>query len=243
VSNVLLEQAEKNGMCIRPLRDLPADYEDRFEPTSFVPRDFLLRLKHWPGILQPPPDVAGYESNGIYRRAVTWDMVMERRRKRQAARFEEIEENYDSEEIKRVPMYVWVFWCPGVGGFAFSGFAFKGWWLYLIGRNYSNGKYMGFELTKKIMDLFPLVEANLFGPPDEEKWKREFVKQFPRGLWCGKPQGKALVWAEVSRYGIEKLERTEWVHDRGDLANVDDAARHAARERKEELAEDEEYYE
>ena len=97
-----------------------------------------------------------------------------------------------------------------------------------------------------LMAVKPRFQAGIFGisstadmrplkrPPDGEKWKKKFVKQFARGLWCGKPQGKAPVWATMSRYGIEKLERTEWTHDRGEMANVDDAARHTGRERTEE---------
>jgi len=110
--------------------------------------------------------------------------------------------------IQRRPLYVWVFWCPG-----FFGFAYRGWWLYLIGRGISSSKYLekGKKTVARLMELFPLVEPNLFGPPDLEKWKSEFVKRYKRGRWCGKPQGKAPVWAEIKGDRIERiLSRAEW---------------------------------
>ena len=73
--------------------------------------------------------------------------------------------------VQRRLLYVWVFWCPGVGGFAF-----RGWWISLVGINIDfECKY--FERTKMcsgLMELFPLVEKPLFGfgPPDIEKWKK-----------------------------------------------------------------------
>ena len=107
----------------------------------------------------------------------------------------------------RRPLYVWVFWCPGA-----FGFAYRGWWLYLIGRGISTSKY--FErstMCSTIMSLFPIVEPNLFGPPDIEQWKAEFVRRYQRGLWCGKPQGKAPIWVEVKGDCIERiLGRAKW---------------------------------
>ncbi|KKN74455.1 hypothetical protein LCGC14_0390750 [marine sediment metagenome] len=109
--------------------------------------------------------------------------------------------------IHRRPLYVWVFWCPGVGIF------FRGWWIALIGRGYERCRYLERDKIKisSLMKLFPLVEPTLYGPPDIREWKREFVKRYQRGTWCGKPQGKAPIWAEVQGSSIERiLGRAEW---------------------------------
>jgi len=104
------------------------------------------------------------------------------------------------------PLYVWVFWCPG-----FFGFAYRGWWLYLFGRGISSNKYQEGDIFSQLMELFPLIEPTLYGPPDIKEWKAEFVKRYQRGYWCGKPQGKAPIWAEVKGTSIEKiLGRAEW---------------------------------
>lgn len=111
----------------------------------------------------------------------------------------------------RRPLYVWVFWCPGISGF------FEGLWTYLVGvgRDYHGGGYKGQlegYLLDEVMRLFPLVERSLF--PDYqyyESWRREFVKKYQCGFWCGKPQGKAPIWAEVRGDTIIKiLGRAQW---------------------------------
>lgn len=118
----------------------------------------------------------------------------------------------ECDNVKRVPAYVWVFFCPGVGGFAY-----RGWWLYIKGRNINEGfRTLQSETIKKVMELFPLVQPSLFCKfseydEDVERWKREFVKKFPRGKWCGKPQGKSPVWAEFKNGRFVRLiERAEW---------------------------------
>jgi len=97
--------------------------------------------------------------------------------------------------IEKRPLYVWVFWCPGI-----SDFFFKGWWIYLIGREISEcvGERKDNNIIKKLLELFPLIEPNLFGWRDILKWKRKFVHNYRCGCWCGKPQGKAPVWAEIN---------------------------------------------
>ena len=110
--------------------------------------------------------------------------------------------------IQKRPLYVWVFWCPGIS-FTF----FRGWWIDIVGRGIDfNCKFFdGTTMCSSLLDLFPLVENNLFGPRDIEKWKAEFVKRYQRGLWCGKPQGKAPIWAEVQGTDIRKiLGRAKW---------------------------------
>ncbi len=103
---------------------------------------------------------------------------------------------------QRRALYVWVFWCPGI-----FGFTYQGWWLYIIGGDYECGKYLEQDekIVSRLMELFPLVEPKLFGPPDISKWKKEFVKRYQRGYWCGKPQGKSPIWAEVQGGSIRKL--------------------------------------
>lgn len=110
--------------------------------------------------------------------------------------------------IERRALYVWVFWCPGL-----FGFAYRGWWVYLIGRGIESGKYLeqDTKTMSRLMELFPLVESTLFGSPDIAKWKKEFVKRYRRGTWAGRPQAKAPVWAEVEGTRIRRiLGRAKW---------------------------------
>lgn len=120
--------------------------------------------------------------------------------------------------VRRVPLYVWVFWCPGV-----SGFIFRGWFTYLIGVSFeANVNFKGGlpAMQRRLMELFPLTEPGLWDDCDErvfDRWQKEFVKRYPRGLRLGKPQGKAPVWAEVRTgyYGniptiTRLLSRAEW---------------------------------
>ena len=114
---------------------------------------------------------------------------------------------------KRVPLYVWVFWCPGI-----NNFFFRGWWTYLIGRGISEvvseSRYVGESRDLEIMELFPLIHPRLFGEytcGEKEKWRIKFAKRYQRGLWCSKPQGKAPVLAEVEGTRIIRiLGRIEW---------------------------------
>jgi len=112
----------------------------------------------------------------------------------------------------RRPLYVWVFWCPGVGGFAF-----RGWWTYLIGKNISYSpafRNNDRKTISRLMELFPLIEPKLFGPPNLDEWMAEFVRRYQRGYWCGKPQGKSPIWAEVQGSNIRRLlNRVEWPED------------------------------
>ena len=116
---------------------------------------------------------------------------------------------YNKKDIRA--LYVWVFWCPGISGI------FEGLWTYIIGigEEYHGGGYKGDLagcLLDEVMRLFPLVERPLF--PDYQyynSWQREFIKKYQRGTWCGRPQGKAPIWAEVKGKRIVKiLGREEW---------------------------------
>jgi len=122
--------------------------------------------------------------------------------------------------VRRVPLYVWVFHCPGV-----SGFAFKGWWTYLIGIKgecYGGGHKGNVEggLFDKIKELFPIADPMLHGIEEgweqDERWMKGFARRYQRGKWCGKPQGKAPVWAEIEGNSIRKiLSRAEWPMTKG----------------------------
>jgi len=197
----MAELPEKIGELYPQIpRDLPADYEGRFCPNSFMPRKFLINTKKWvkpefrPYILTPPDNVAGYESDGYYRRAVTWDMVMQRRRKRQQIELERKRDNYDV--IYKKPLFVWVFWCPGISGI------FRGWWAYLKGYD---DDYHADELLEQVIKLFPLVEIDLFGKFNLDLWMKRFVKKYKRGTWCGKPQGLSPVWTLVQGHYVQKI--------------------------------------
>lgn len=117
----------------------------------------------------------------------------------------------ESQITHRRPLYIWVFWCPGISGF------FEGWWTYIIGCGVEHGgKYSrDSSLILQAMELFPIVEPMLFNLKEDwqqrEKWMKEFAKRYQRGLWCGKPQGKSLIWAEIKGSRIERiLGRAEW---------------------------------
>lgn len=110
--------------------------------------------------------------------------------------------------VERRALYVWVFWCPGL-----FGFAYRGWWLYYIGRGIESGKYLerDKDMMAQITRLFPVLAPDLFGHLDMHEWKQVFVRRYRRGFWCGKPQGKAPVWAEVEGDHIRRLiSRAEW---------------------------------
>ncbi len=120
---------------------------------------------------------------------------------------------YHTTEIRA--LYVWVFWCPGISGF------FKGLWTYFvgIGGDYRGGGYKGEvsgSLLDDVMDLFPLVDKPLFTKNNNvweyhNEWQQRFVRKYQRGKWCGKPQGKAPVWAEVEEGSVKKIiGRIQW---------------------------------
>ena len=118
--------------------------------------------------------------------------------------------------VQRRALYVWVFWCPGISGI------FEGLWTYIvgIGRDYHGGGYKGQvegHCLEKVMELFPLVDKPLF--PDwryYDQWQEQFIKKYPaKTKWCGKPQGKAPVWALVKGGTVrEILGRAQWPNNR-----------------------------
>lgn len=200
----------------RRLRDLPKDEEDSFCPNTFVPRQFLINTKNGvredikPLILSPPDNVAGYESDGYFRRAVTWKIFMERRRERQKKRLEDKRSCWDF--VRKIPLFIWVFHCPGISGI------YEGTWLYFKGREkYYGGGFkgsIGCELLDRVIALFPLVEKDLFGNYDFELWKSLFIKKYKKGCWAGRPQGLTPVWTLVR--GGQVLEITDKIQVKSD---------------------------
>ncbi|MCK4819507.1 hypothetical protein KA005_27315 [bacterium] len=103
--------------------------------------------------------------------------------------------------VYRRALYVWAFYVPG--------FFFSGWWIYLvgIGHDYHGGGYKGQvdgNLLDNLLRLFPLVEPDLF-ETNCDKWIAEFVKRYQKGRRGGKPQGKALVWAQIKDGYVERI--------------------------------------
>jgi len=99
-------------------------------------------------------------------------------------------------------LYVWTFWCPDI---------YTGWWTYLIGRDISYGRYLdrNKNIVERLMELFN-PEPMLFDISFRD-WQLWFVKKFQKGKWCGKPQGKSPVLAEVRGSHIERIiKRVEW---------------------------------
>ncbi len=165
-----------------------------------------IRLDQVPPLIWPDDAVSAYQEH-MY---APWQFTTKAdiRRKRQKVAKHVLWFKREYKVSQRRAAYVWVFWCPGI-----NGIFYRGWWLYIIGNNFSTSKYFERDTEKiqKLMKLFPLVEPTLFGPPDIKKWKREFVKRYQRGKWGGKPQGKAPIWCEVERdYIIKILSRAEW---------------------------------
>lgn len=102
----------------------------------------------------------------------------------------------------RRPLYVWVFWCPGISGI------FEGLWTYIVGvgREYHGGGYKGElagHLLEEVMRLYPVCDS-LF-PLSKNQWQKAFVEKYTRGKHCGRPQGKAPIWAEVQGTIIRKI--------------------------------------
>lgn len=154
------------------------------------------------GKIKLPPEFACVYDGKVY----TWADVMQLRRKRQKEILALKRTPYD--QIQKKPLYLWVFWCPGISGI------FEGIWTYIVGvgREYNGGGSKGQldgHLLDEVMRLFPV--CNSLFPVSRNQWEEEFVKKYTRGHWCGKPQGKAPIWAEVQGSDIINiLGRAEW---------------------------------
>lgn len=161
------------------------------------------------------PDVARATKDEHGRwRTVTWAEVGRQKRARQRRQLER-RRCVAGTEIR--PIYVWVFHCPGV-----AGFAYYGWWVYLIGRDYSYGKYLERDarLMDRLMDLFPLGNRTLYGwDISIDTWKRRFARKYccrdangrPR-KHAGRIQGKAIVWASFYSGHVAEIIRKQERH-------------------------------
>lgn len=110
--------------------------------------------------------------------------------------------------IERRAICVCVFYCEGL-----FGFAYRGWWLWLKGLHWDGGKYISRDekITSKLMELFPVAEPTLFGPPTVGEWMEAFLKHFQREVRRGKPYASAPVWAEFRNGRLERIvERAKW---------------------------------
>ncbi len=165
-----------------------------------------------PKIIWPDDAVYAYQKH-IY---APWEYTTKadvRRKRQEDAKLKLRYKRGEYRALKRLPAYVWVFYCPGISGI------FEGWWTYIIGRGFQHGgkRKQNSDLILKAMELFPLT---LHQAEDDwearEDWMMAFAKRYQRGKWCGKPQGKAPIWCEVQGNCIEKiLERTEWPGKKG----------------------------
>lgn len=117
-------------------------------------------------------------------------------------------------QVSRRALYLWVFWCPGI-----TGFAFRGWWAYLIGvggQRYQGGGVKGdlaADLLRRVMELFPIPAASrhpLWGSAAAYDWMPLFAQKYQCGMRSHKPQGKAAVWALVrDDYCMEIISRAD----------------------------------
>jgi len=153
--------------------------------------------------------------------------IGDRRRRRQEHAKEVLYMKRECDVTKIRPLYVWVFHCPGIGGEIVGALGHEGirsvgttglmggWYAYLIGQGISVAlNFRGYhgKINNRLMELFPLVKpTNLFDGPDFHEWMMAFVEQYPKGLWCDVPQGKAVVRAEVCGHQVIKiLEVGQW---------------------------------
>lgn len=193
--------AEKKGVC--EMKVGLKEMQDYYEKNHCGRGTYISRkaLETWNpkirrGEIELPADFACVDCGKV----LTWDDVKQRRREWQKENLRRKRSSYG--QIQKKPLYVWVFWCPGISGI------FEGLWTYIVGvgREYHGGGYKGQldgHLLDEVMRLFPV--CNSLFPVSEEEWQEEFIKKHSRGKWCGRPQGKALIWAEVAGTGIKRI--------------------------------------
>jgi len=173
---------------------------DRSDVPAFITDSFFERFG-------PDTAIVVKDCRGQYT-ATTFADIGREKRERQADILHRIR-TFSCEESVR-PMYVWVFWCPGIGGFAY-----RGWWTYLIWRGGDSGKYLDRDekIVRQLMELFPMGEPTLFGSASTHRqWQVHFAKVFccrnPDGTprkHAGRIQGKALLWAEFNGAHLHRI--------------------------------------
>ncbi len=165
-------------------------------------------LDQLPKLIWPDDAVAAYQSHEYAQWQFTLKSDILRDKRERMERNLLTKREYGRTEIRA--LYVWVFWCPGISGI------FEGLWTYIVGnaREYHGGGYKGNlagQMLAKVMDMFPVDNPRPLFQLEHREWMPLFVKKYQRGKWCGKPQGKAAVWARV--YGgqlREIIEPVSW---------------------------------
>jgi hypothetical protein len=142
-----------------------------------------------------PKEIAFVE-NG---KPVTYAQLLTERKKRQA---EHLSRVLDIQPPRRIAAYVWVFLCPGIGGFAFYGYWLyiralgKDWWI--DGRSWFRESEHGRNFTLDLMGQFPCGLLPIF--ENFDRWKEAFAKTYSRpGRF--KKQGLVLGWVELGSNG------------------------------------------
>ena len=127
---------------------------------------------------------------------ITWAQLKAERVKRQRARMCSID-RMNINPIRHAA-YVWVFYQPGLFGFAYQGY-----WLAIRTLNHTwtlgfkGGCSIGIGIVD-IMKMFPCGFLPLI--ENYEKWKKEFIRQYYRpGRF--KKQGMVPVWVESGHEG------------------------------------------
>ena len=164
---------------------------DRSNPEFFTERMF-----DW------PDDAVSASREGVGRAwhfRTVGDVLREKRERMEAALRRKRQEGI----VERWAVFVWAFWCPGIGGFAF-----RGWWLYLRGiggdtlpAGGTKGSFGG-DLLRRVRELFPVPgQQTLYGPISDEDYAEAFAAKYRRGTDCGRPQGLAACWASIDEWG------------------------------------------
>ena len=175
----------------------------RAEGPAWIPERFWARFGQDTAIVD-----TGYDPPVV----TTYAQLGERKRREQAER---LRWKRQGDPAVRRPLYVWVFHCPGIFGFAYFG-----WWCYLIGRGIKSqvdkrdDRNHPSRLRDELRALFPFGERTLYGD-----WSISFdtwMERFARAYCCrhqdgrprkhaGRIQGKAFVWAEVNGDHVSRL--------------------------------------
>ena len=150
--------------------------------------------------------------NGL--RFVTHADLLQARKARQA---------YHLEQLLAIPRtrragFVWTFWTPGLGGFAY-----RGWWAYLRtldGDEPLNFRGLNETLIRQAMGIFPC--GVLPFPENLNQWMEAFATEHNRpGRF--KKQGLAPVWIERLN-GVSVLSPPTAVPSSPDLTSPDPSA-------------------
>lgn len=108
--------------------------------------------------------------------------------------------------VSRRALSLWVFWCPGL-----AGFAFRGWWAYLQGvggREVCGGGVKGNvagAMLAELMQMFPVPNPHPLLPLSPYEWKPLFARHYQRGRHCRRPQGRAAIWADMRGDQVQRL--------------------------------------